>query len=929
MVTVNQELTLAGPVSAQSYTRGTAISPLVLPQVTGGTGTPTYTLRGEPAGLTFDGPTRTLSGRPTAATNGAETLTYTATDEAGATESLTFEVTVNQELAFAETVSAKFYTVGRAVDTPAFPEATGGTGGLAYTLTGVPADLTYSETTRTLSGTPSTAAAAVTLIYTVTDEAGATESLTFMVTVNPAGALMLAGQVSDQSYTMGTAISPLELPSATGGTGGLAYTLTGVPAGLAYSEATRTLSGTPTTAAAAVTLTYTVTDEATPPVTISLTFMVTVNQALTLDGQVSAQSYTMGTEISPLVLPQATGGTGTPTYTLTGEVAGLTFDGATRTLSGRPTAEGTVPLTYTVTDEAGATKSLTFMVTVNPAGALAFAGTVSAQSYTVGTEISPLVLPEATDGVGSLTYTLTGVPAGLAYSETTRTLSGTPTTAAAAETLTYTATDEAGTRESLSFEVTVNPVDEVSGRINRVNQEVLSQAARAITEGTFEAVEARIEAFAVGSDRTGRAELAGERTLGQWLTANGGALTDGTLRLGQLVGDSSFVLPFSSGGGSESGFGGFTFWGRGDYQKMSGVLPGSGEGDWETDLWGGSLGVDARLSSNLLGGLAASWYRGRTDYTTGSPLQSEVGEHTTRMLSLHPYVGWVSPLGVNLWAALGYGEGTIDVEEQGTGRQRSDSELRTASVGMGGDLFSGAGILGEGRTTLRLKGAVSYARLEAEGGDLIERLSVSVRRLRLGLRGAHEHSLSTGGQLRPSVEVGVRYDEGDGETGPGAEVTGSLRYVSRTELLTLEGSGSVLVAGPDDYDEWGANALLRLDPGADKLGASFSLRSVYGMNRRLAEGSLDGLSETTLHTGVRRAVGLGLDTEFGYGLSTDGVMLWTPYSGLSLSENGTRSYRLGGRLELGRSLEFDLEGARVEGNEAVSHGVLLQGRLRF
>ena len=134
-----------------------------------------------------------------------------------------------------------------------------------YTLTGVPADLTYSETTRTLSGTPLTAAAAVTLIYTVTDEAGATESLTFMVTVNPAGALMLAGQVSDQSYTMGTAISPLELPSATGGTGGLAYTLTGVPAGLAYSEATRTLSGTPTTAAAAVTLTYTVTDEATPP----------------------------------------------------------------------------------------------------------------------------------------------------------------------------------------------------------------------------------------------------------------------------------------------------------------------------------------------------------------------------------------------------------------------------------------------------------------------------------------------------------------------------------------------------------------------------------------------------------------------------------------------------------------------------------------
>ena len=232
-------------------------------------------------------------------------------------------------------------------------------------------------------------------------------------------------------------------------------------------------------------LTYTATDEA--GATESLTFEVTVNQALTLAGPVSAQAYTMGTEISPLVLPQATGGTGTPTYTLTGEVAGLTFDGPTRTLSGRPTAEGTVPLTYTATDEAGATESLTFEVTVNPA--LTLAGPVSAQAYTRGTAISPLVLPQATGGTGTPTYTLRGEVAGLTFDGPTRTLSGRPTAATnGAETLTYTATDEAGATESLTFEVTVNQelafAETVSAKFYTVGRAVDTPAFPEATGGT-------------------------------------------------------------------------------------------------------------------------------------------------------------------------------------------------------------------------------------------------------------------------------------------------------------------------------------------------------------------------------------------------------------------------------------------------------------
>ena len=74
----------------------------------------------------------------------------------------------------------------------------------------------------------------------------------------------------------------------------------------------------------------------------------------------------IGTAISAVVLPEASGGEGAFTYALTPEVPGLTFDPETRQLSGTPTTAGSYPLRYTATDEDGASVTLSFTVTVRP-----------------------------------------------------------------------------------------------------------------------------------------------------------------------------------------------------------------------------------------------------------------------------------------------------------------------------------------------------------------------------------------------------------------------------------------------------------------------------------------------------------------------------------------------------------------------------------
>lgn len=86
------------------------------------------------------------------------------------------------------------------------------------------------------------------------------------------------------------------------------------------------------------------------------------------------------------------------------------------------------------------------------------APTLSAQSWTKNTPVN-LVLPAFTDADGdTLSYSVSGLPAGLTFNAATLTISGTPTTAGSG-TITYTANDGRGGVVNATFAYSVaNPV---------------------------------------------------------------------------------------------------------------------------------------------------------------------------------------------------------------------------------------------------------------------------------------------------------------------------------------------------------------------------------------------------------------------------------------------------------------------------------------
>ena len=282
-----------------------------------------------------------------------------------------------------------------------------------------------------------------------------TPTPTALLTPTPAAQVVdtvpvFSSGVSDLDYTVGSAISSLTFPAATGGNGTLSYSLTPSVPGLSFDTQTRQLTGTPTSAGA-YHMTYRVSDADDNTAdadadTRSFTIAVAPDTAPSFLSGVSDLDYTAGSAIPSRTLPAATGGNGSLVYSLTPAVSGLRFSPQTRQLTGTPTSPGTYNMTYRVTDADDNTAdvdadSISFtIIVITPDTAPRFSSGASDLDYTLGTPVSGPALPIATGGNGALTYYLTPAVPGLTFTQATRQLTGTPTTAGTYN-MTYRVTD--------------------------------------------------------------------------------------------------------------------------------------------------------------------------------------------------------------------------------------------------------------------------------------------------------------------------------------------------------------------------------------------------------------------------------------------------------------------------------------------------------
>ena len=353
------------------------------------------------------------------------------------------------------------------------------------------------------------------------------------------------------------------------------------------------------------------------------------------------------------------------------------------------------------------------------------------------------------------------------------------------------------------------------------------------------------------------------------------------------------------------------------------------------DVLTGTTGVDGTWD-RWLAGVAVSHSRGDGSFAMAETPTGR-GEIDQTLTSLHPYLRYAVTDRLDVWGLLGYGWGDLTLKPANAPSLETDTTFLMGSIGSRGILLPATETGGfelATRTDAMFTRTTSdaVASSAANGGNMAG-ADGDAHRVRLILEGSREVTWASGRRLTPSMEIGLRHDWGDAETGFGAEVGGRIRYTDPRLGLTVEGAVRGLLAHEDsDYDEWGFSGSIDYAPGKDGLGLLVRLGSAWGVTESGVQSlwnqqGASGLARNAAFDAAQR-----YQIELQYGLNgLNGHARWAPYIGMESGEGSSQMLRLGVTLASGDRLDMGLElGQRQIGADAdLERAIQLRGTLRW
>ena len=331
-----------------------------------------------------------------------------------------------------------------------------------------------------------------------------------------------------------------------------------------------------------------------------------------------------------------------------------------------------------------------------------------------------------------------------------------------------------------------------------------------------------------------------------------------------------------------------SLWGQG---SRSGFAGRQGLIGFAGDVTGFLLGWDRRHGDRVHG-VMLSQTGGDIAYHTDAGL----GAMELELTAVVPYAARTLRKDMRVWGALGFGAGKLTHREVGEAPVRADMDWRMAALGVSGDLPSSA-ILSGAALSWYADGLWTHTGVDAASdGESWAAFAGATLRSRVGVVAAWEQVLGNGSVVRPSLEVGLRHDAGDAETGLGVEIGGSVAWSnpSMPGLSLIVRGRKLVIHAEDSFDDWGVSIALVYDP---------SPKTREGVSARVSHalGGLSPDSRPMLGGDVLPASeGLGMERnwtmEIAHGTAVGQGRVGSPY--LAVREGTTeRTTRLGYRME--------------------------------
>ena len=372
----------------------------------------------------------------------------------------------------------------------------------------------------------------------------------------------------------------------------------------------------------------------------------------------------------------------------------------------------------------------------------------------------------------------------------------------------------------------------------------------------------------------------------------------------RLLGGSSFALNRATSSG-----GVLSFWSRSaqsSFYGQDGAL--ALNGDVRTSMFGADYS-----KGRMVTGVSLSHSRGLGNYAG-----VDTGRVTSAVTGLYPWIGYKASERVTVWTVAGYGAGGLMLSPGAEAPIETGLSMAMAAGGGRGQILGG----GEG-FGLAFKADTLWVRMRTKaatgpGGNL-DSTNAAVSRLRTALEGSQSMTIAKRMALTPSVEIGIRQDGGDAETGRGMDLGAGLVLADGVTGLAVDiRVRRLLIHQAEGFAESGMSISVSYNPTPStplgftaRVSPAWGGESMSGAEALWGRESMAGMGQDPLMS----SGGQRLDTEVGYGLPIGSRFVGTPRAGVRTSEHG-RDYRIGYGmqvLEQGRlNLQLGIDAERRE-----------------
>ena len=327
-------------------------------------------------------------------------------------------------------------------------------------------------------------------------------------------------------------------------------------------------------------------------------------------------------------------------------------------------------------------------------------------------------------------------------------------------------------------------------------------------------------------------------------------------------------------------------WAEGFTRNIDGTQNGV---TFDGEIPGAVFGVDARLTPNHLAGIGFSQATGDFEYTVRDGDEVSRGSYEADLTGYHPYIGYRTETGGNVWASLGIGEGEVTIAQRGNADQYV-GEVEYQNYGLGFTSLGDSQVDGGDSIALNIHGDISWATIDETPtartrGSFAgaSATSLDVGRTRVGATVSKDTALAGGGSFRQSLDLALRHDSGDIAEGGAIELGGALGLQAASGL-SLDLSARTLLSHEESIDDWGVSGGLRWTSeafsGAVGRGLSLVVQPEWGnaasRGDALLDGGVAGMTPSAADAGDDGdATRYHFDVRYGLALFRDGLL--TPF----------------------------------------------------